>query len=358
MEAETIDSRRARVDEFDFRGVAPFVRFGTASDRYAGWIGQIYPETYRSRIKGRSRRLGDGTFREETVPIDSVAHYFEHFEVLELDFTFYRPLLESDGTPGSNLNVLRKYADAAPDHARFLLKAPQVYFGPRLRRGGPKPIYETNPDYLNAEACLKNFMDPALRVLGGRLGGLIFEQSFVTKSESPSSEQNVAQLSAFFAQLGGLAQAHVELRSSHMLDNLYFDWLASAGVGFVFSHWSWLPPIRDQWEMAGQRFSAADKTVVSRLLTPLRTSYADAYAATHPFDSAKPELSESRGGHRMVMDATALAFQGLLQGYAVDIISNNRAWGNAPELAQTIARQVLKELARRVSSDRSRPPDE
>jgi uncharacterized protein YecE (DUF72 family) len=356
MTPELIEATRARIDRFDVRRLAPFVLMGTASDRYAGWIGQIYPEAYRERIRGRSRKLGGRSYREETVPIDSVAHYFEHFDVLELDFTFYRPLLEPDGRPGSNLNVLRNYADSAPDHARFLLKAPQAYFVRNLRRGGQKPLYESNPDYLDAEACLKNFIDPALRVLGHRLGGVIFEQSFVKKSESPTCARNVQELGKFFSSLDGLVQGHVELRSPHLLDDGYFAWLREAGIGFVFSHWSWLPPIRDQWKMAGEQFSAADHTAVTRLLTPLRISYADAYANTHPFDRTRAEIAESAGGHRMIMDATALALQGALQGYTIDVIANNRAWGNAPELAQTLARQILLQVEKRARSEgHSRP---
>ncbi|MBO6576750.1 MAG: DUF72 domain-containing protein [Rhodothermales bacterium] len=347
MSSESVDARRERIAQFDFRELAPFVRFGTASDRYAGWIGQIYPEAeYATRTRGRNRKLGGKTFREEQVPIDSVRHYFEHFEVLELDFTFYRPLLEADGTPGNNLGVLREYADNAPEHARFLLKAPQTYFVRKLRRGSP-PVWEPNPDYLNAEACNAHFIDPAIRVLGSRLEGFIFEQSYVKQSESPSPEGNVAELAEFFGALDRRVQAHLELRSSHLLVDAYFDWLAAEGLGFVFSHWSWLPPIREQWAMCGKRFSAANERVVARLLTPLRMSYADAYALSHPFDKPAEKLEGSRGTHRMVMDATALAYQGLLQGHTVDLILNNRAYGNSPMLGQLIAGKILDEEVRR-----------
>ena len=33
---------RTLIEDFKFRDLSPAVRFGTASDRYAGWIGQIY----------------------------------------------------------------------------------------------------------------------------------------------------------------------------------------------------------------------------------------------------------------------------------------------------------------------------
>ena len=36
------------------------------------------------------------------MPVDSVEEYFDHFRVLEIDYTFYRPLTELDGTPTQN----------------------------------------------------------------------------------------------------------------------------------------------------------------------------------------------------------------------------------------------------------------
>ena len=83
---------------------------GTASDRYAGWIRQIYSAgRYEKGITQRSHKVGDKTFNEETLPVESVAEYFEHFPLLEIDYTFYRPLLESGGNPTQNFHVLKKY---------------------------------------------------------------------------------------------------------------------------------------------------------------------------------------------------------------------------------------------------------
>ncbi|RMF62835.1 MAG: DUF72 domain-containing protein, partial [Bacteroidetes bacterium] len=134
MPDPSLEERRRRVATFDFRHLHPHLRMGTASDRYAGWIGQIYPESYRTRIRSRKKRLGKETFEERVLPVDSVHHYFQHFDVLELDFTFYRPLREADGTPTNNLFALEQYAEHAPAEARFLLKAPQAFFTPVLRR--------------------------------------------------------------------------------------------------------------------------------------------------------------------------------------------------------------------------------
>ena len=83
-----------------FRELPQNVLIGTASDRYAGWIGQIYLEgRYEKGITRRNHKGKDQNFIEETLPIESVGEYFEHFPILEIDYTFYRPLPESEGSP-------------------------------------------------------------------------------------------------------------------------------------------------------------------------------------------------------------------------------------------------------------------
>ena len=336
------DTLRERVGAYDFRSFSDSVLFGTASDRYAGWIGQIYPEAYRSELSSRSRKLAGQSFPEQTLPIASVDDYFQHFDVLELDFTYYRPLLDPDGSASSNHFVLGQYASHAPEDARFLLKAPQQFFTRTLRRSrGGKTTYEANPEFLNAEQYTERFHEPAKTLLGHRLAGIVFEQSYQRVSESPSSEQNVAELDGFFRSIPNDVQPHVELRSPHLLTPAYFAWMESNGIGYVFSHWTWLPPLREQWAMCESRFTASNRHAVVRLLTPLKMTYAKAYAQAHPFDKPVPAIVNSKEGKDMLLDVTALAFQAGKQQSTLNVIVNNRAWGNSPDLAQAIAYRIL-----------------
>lgn len=349
MASSVLQETREQVAHFDFRTVTPHVRFGTASDRYAGWVGQIYPERLADQASARTRKLGGQTFEERTLPIASVADYFTHFGTLELDFTFYRPLRDEDGEPTRNFFVLGTYADHAPDHASFFLKAPRQYFARRLRRSrGGQVHYIDNPDFLDAEAYVARFHEPAQEVLGDRLDGVLFQQEYQRVAESPSPEDNVDALDGFFDRLPAGVQAHLELRSEHLLTDAYFDWLSERGLGYVFSHWTWLPQIREQWAMCGRRFTAADGNVVARLLTPRDMKYAQAYAIAHPFDAPAPEIADTREARDMVLDATALVFQAEAKNALLNLIVNNRAWGNAPDLARTIARRVLDEKEKRA----------
>ncbi|NNE34055.1 MAG: DUF72 domain-containing protein, partial [Rhodothermales bacterium] len=274
-----------RIERYDFRGIHQNIRFGTASDRYAGWIGQIYPASYATRTKKRTRKLAGVTYEERTVPIDSVVDYFQHFSVLEIDFTYYRPLVEEDGSPSSNTHVLQRYVDAAPDNARFILKVPNLFFSRRvMRRVEGKSKSVVNDDYLNRDKYLVQFHRPAIELVGDRLKGLLFEQEYQRKAGAPTSDQNVEELDSFFEAVPREVPIHLEIRSPHLLDEPYFDWLETCGLGHVFSHWTWLPPLRKQWRMSGERFTEADGEAMVRLLTPLKMPYAKAYAKTHPFD--------------------------------------------------------------------------
>ncbi len=345
MSTASLQDRRAAVNAYAFDDVHPHVRFGTASDRYGGWLGQIYPpEQYADRVSTRSRRMGGESFTERRVPIESVRDYFQHFQVLEIDFTFYRPLLEDDDEPGSNYHVLSNYAEHAPDDASFLLKAPQKFFARSLRRNGE---FVDNPTFLEASAYVETFHEPALELLGDRLDGVIFQQEYQRVADSPSPSENVDQLDAFFGALPNAPQAHIELRSEHLLRGPYFDWLADRGLGHVFSHWTWLPPIRRQWAMTGERLTAANGQVVARLLTPRDMKYAEAYATAHPFEAPVPELSETQQARDMVLDTTALAYRAEAQNALLNAIANNRAWGNAPDLTRTIAHRILDEVEKR-----------
>jgi hypothetical protein len=335
-------ARRQMVDRLDLRRIHPRLAFGTASDRYAGWIGQVYLEERRAEITTRKKRIGGQTFEERMLPVESVADYFEHFPVLELDFTFYRPLLEPDGKASSNLFVLRQYAEFAPPGARFLLKAPQAYSARVLRRGGQGPArYEDNPTYLDADAFNARFLEPAVDLLGDRLGGILFEQEYARVSDSPEPEAFVAELDGFFRDASDHPQIHLEVRSPHLLTELYFAWLESRSLGFVFSHWTWLPSIKQQWQRCGGRFSARDGQAVLRLLTPRRMTYEEAWVRAFPFDRPVPELAETEQARQMIDEATALAFKAIEAGATLDIISNNRAYGNAPALNQAIASRYL-----------------
>jgi hypothetical protein len=72
-------------------------------------------------------------------------------------------------------------------------------------------------------------------------------------------------------------------------------------------------------------------------MTPRGTRYEEAYARAFPFDKLIPEVVQPA----MLNDTAQLMQRAIEQGVEVNVIINNRAGGNAPALAQLIARKFL-----------------
>jgi len=72
-------------------------------------------------------------------------------------------------------------------------------------------------------------------------------------------------------------------------------------------------------------------------MTPRGVRYEDAYARAHPFNKLVSGM-ESPG---MVEDTTRIITAAIDAGTRITVIINNRAAGNAPLLAQEIARTFL-----------------
>jgi uncharacterized protein YecE (DUF72 family) len=270
-----------------------------------------------------------------------VEEYFEHFDVLELDFTFYRPLLDGDGKPTQNYHVLRNYHQHLREEDPLLLKVPQVIFARKLRRKGG---YLDNPDYLNAELFSRQFYAPAVDLLGGQIRGFIFEQEYQRKKDRAPSAQTADEIDRFFGSIPGDNRYHLEIRTESLLTPELFSVMKRHGVGQVLSHWTWLPPLQSQFRLAGNVFTNGDGECVLRLLTPRGTRYEEAYAKAHPFD----RVVEGMASPRMIEDTVELMEHAIEKKARMNVIVNNRAGGNAP----LMARQIVSRFAGREGTDR------
>jgi uncharacterized protein YecE (DUF72 family) len=327
-----------RLDRFQFRELHPNVFMGTASDRYAGWIGQIYSEErYRGRTTRRAKKVGGKSLKEEVLPVESVEEYFQHFSVLELDFTFYRALLDKDSRPTQNHHVLQTYRRHLSEQDRLILKVPQAVFAKRLWRGGK---FVENTDYLNPDLFVDQFYVPANELLGEYLKGFIFEQEYQPKKERISSEECAEGLDQFFGVIPKDDRYHIELRTESFLSAPYFQVLEKYGIGQVLSHWTWLPPLRRQLNKGKGKFLNADKQCIVRLMTPLRVRYEEAYLKAYPFD----KLIDGMMSHHMVEETVEIMSASIREGVGVNVIINNRAGGNAPLIAQKVSQKFLGKL--------------
>ena len=323
--------------EFRFREIHPNVFLGTASDRYAGWIGQIYTKgRYEKGITRRSHKVGDKTFAEEVLPLESVAEYFEHFPVLEIDYTFYRPLLDPAGKPTPNYHTLKQYRQYLQEGDELVLKVPQVICARRIRQGGK---FVANEAYLNSEIFTKQFYEPAVEILGPFLEAFIFEQEYQPKNERMEARVLAESLDSFFRAIPEDNRYHLELRTEAYLINPVFDVLEKRGVGVVYSHWTWLPPLSKQFSKAGGTYFNSGRRGLIRLMTPLRMSYEESYAKASPFD----KMVDGMLNPAMVEDTVKLIREGIAKGIKMVVLVNNRAGGNAPLIAQEIGVRLQSE---------------
>jgi len=323
------------IEQFQFRNLHPHISLGTASDRYAGWIGQVYSaRRYGNRTSRRPKTVRGKKFEEEVLPVESVAEYFEHFPVLELDFTFYGPLLNKAGKATSTYRTLAAYTPHLKKQDRLILKVPQFVFAKKLRRGGG---FVENDQYLHPETFVRQFYEPARGMLDGWLKGFIFEQEYQRKQDRPFATQMAEDLDAFFEAVPKDNRYHVELRTEAFLKAPVFRVLEKHGVGQVLSHWTWLPSLAHQFGLSGRKFFNAGGEAVMRLMTPRGMRYEEAYAKAHPFNA----LVDGMLAPGMIDDTLQLMQEALARETGINVIINNRTGGNAPLIARRIANQFL-----------------
>jgi uncharacterized protein YecE (DUF72 family) len=322
---------KSDLKKYQFRRLHPNISIGMASDRYAGWIGQVYSEArYTKQIKPRTHKIGEKSFTEEVLPVESVEEYFEHFPILEIDYTFYRPLLDKNGKPTPNYYTLKEYQQYLKKEDQLILKVPQLISARRIRKGGK---FVENESYLNPEIFTNQFYKPAVEILGSNLSGFIFEQEYQPKKERVEVEEMAKSLDAFFSAIPKDQRYHVELRTEAYLSEPVFSILEKHGVGLVYSHWTWLPPLSKQLSKTKGRFFNSGGDGIIRLMTPLRMSYEDSYAKAFPFD----KMVDGMMNPGMIDDAIEIIMEGVRQRKRMNLIVNNRAGGNAPTIAQQIA---------------------
>jgi hypothetical protein len=143
-------------------------------------------------------------YTEEVLPVDSLTEYFQHFDILEVDYTFYSLLLEHSTEKGqhykptSSYHVLSKYKEYLTPKDGIILKVPQVLCAKRLYRSGK---YFDNELYLNTEIFTKQFYEPAVNILGSNLTAFIFEQEYHRKQDRIKADELAYELDTFFKSI-------------------------------------------------------------------------------------------------------------------------------------------------------------
>ena len=196
-----------------------------------------------------------------------------------------------------------------------------------------------NDTYLHAGIFTKQFYEPAREILGSCLHGFIFEQEYHPKNDRFPPVKLAQDLDEFVSKIPEDTRYHLELRTEAYLADPVFEVLKKHGVGLVFSHWTWLPPLRKQFAKVKMEFFNSGKQAVIRLITPLRVSYEESYAKAFPFDKMISGMLDPE----MIEDTVKIVSGAIKDKSQVNLIINNRVGGNALLIAQENADRLPSE---------------
>ncbi len=302
------------------------IYLGTSSWNFPGWRGIVW-----SRSSGLSALSQQGLAAYARYPI---------FRTVGIDRAFYRPLTSA---------VYAGFASQVPESFRFLVKAPQVICDSVLRDRLGRPVH-ANPDYLNADRAMEDFVLPVLDGLGEKAGVLVFEMPNIPRHallEKKAQHAAIATMADFFTQIKSrMPTQHttlaVEMRTRFLLTPRWVKEMASTGVRPVVSLHPSMPNVMRQTDMlrlfdapgvTQGTWQAAGDIIVRWSLASMGT-YAGLKRDWAPFDRIRQEDIVSRQG---IVWLLKLAQQ---SGVRAFVVANNKAEGCAPLTMRAIAQSL------------------
>jgi uncharacterized protein YecE (DUF72 family) len=184
----------------------PGLYLGTSAFTAAGWQGSFYPSGMRSQ--------------------EFLTHYATKFRTVEVDSTFY-------GTPSTS--TVAGWAEKTPSDFVFAAKVPQAITHEKV-------LVDCDPGF-------DEFID-RMQLLGEKLGPLVFQFPFFSKSEFKSANEFSARLRLFLKRIHEMPiKFVVEIRNKTWLDQRFAEVLREYGVALALTDTSFLPR---PWEMKEQ----------------------------------------------------------------------------------------------------------
>lgn len=280
------------------------VRFGTSTWSFSGWQGIVY----------------GGEYDETKLSREGLSAYARHplLRSVGVDRSYYRPLDDK---------TLQRMADAVGDDFRFLIKAHAALMLPKSAR---RPEYLLGvPDvFLDTAYATRNVIEPALRLLGDKLGVILFQFSPLGDRVLRYRRELLERLDAFLSALPKEARYAVEWRDAAMLGPDLTEFLARHKVAYGFAAHPRMPSI-DQQAIV----DTGEGPLVIRWLLRRDRAYEEARATYAPFDRLVEPDSESR---RRIL---SLLRDAVGQGREALVIVNNKAEGSAPLSVLQLARE-------------------
>jgi hypothetical protein len=109
--------------------------------------------------------------------------------------------------------------------------------------------------------------------------------------------------------------------------------------GNVASESLWIAASGKQFAKVRADFVNSRRQAIIPLITRLRMSHEESYAKAFPFDKMIPGMLDPE----MIEDTAKIVNEAIKDKVQVNLIINNRAGGNAPLIAQTVADRLRSE---------------
>jgi uncharacterized protein YecE (DUF72 family) len=320
VQTSLFDTRPAGFDFASLERIPPSIRFGTSSWTYPGWRGTVYREAYRSDKDLRERCLEE-------------YGRWPAFSCVGVDSTFYAPPEPA---------VLLRWARQLPARVRWVCKTWDrltVSRYARHPRYGARAGTE-NPEQLDPGVFFDVFLRPFDEAgVRDRLGPFMLEFQPMSASERREPRRFLDKLGAFCAAVGREVELAVEIRTPELLGADYFSVLRAHGVAHVLNHWSRMPAIRRQRELASASGGLPGRSRVLRLLTPRGLTYEESVDAFQPYDRLREPIADMRE------DAVEAALEALEVQVPAYVLVNNRLEGHAPSTIDALIQVLAQRLA-------------
>ncbi len=294
---------------------------GTSSWSYSGWAGLIYDDAHSEQLLSRH----------------GLPAYAAHplLRTVGIDRTFYAPISESE------FRNYAKQVGAVNPEFRFLVKAPMLFTGPRLR--SDDGVWTDNDAFLNASLAIAQFVLPATQGLGKHCGPLVFQfpplGSRIVRAPAKFADQ-LAEFLLALPKLAGDAVYAVEIRDPELLTDDYLAALCAGGATHCIAIHARMPSALEQARFWRESGNAMPLVVRWSLHSGLK--YEEAKERYRPFNAL---VDEDPDGRAQIADLIVDSHRFDVPAY---VIVNNKAEGSSP---LSIAK-LVQQLADRVDSNR------
>ena len=291
----------------------PQVHLGTSTWSYPGWQGLVWA----------------GRHSEATLSKTGLPAYSAHplLRAVGIDRGFYRPLAASE---------FQRHAEQVPPGFRFTVKAPSLVTDALLRSDegrGQQP----NPLFLDANAALQDFIEPACEGLGATTGALVFQISPLPAARLARMEEQLDRLHALLRALPALPAGvvAVEVRDAAWLTPDFAALLRDTGARYCVGLHPKLPPLQEQLPLLRALWPGAlvVRWNLNRLHGPF--GYEEAEKKYGEFAEMLDPDPDTRAELARIIRGTAGAGQDCF------VTISNKAEGSAPLSVRALAQAIV-----------------